>query len=80
MPHLQGMLRLSFLDYLPKRQQNPRQSLLGEIEESVQGLSSLPAEPTAVHAPFDKLPPNLQNTHVWPERHFFETLDFSKGK
>src|SRR6476661_7252107 len=33
--HLQGVLRLRFLDYLPKQQQDPCQSLFAEIEELI---------------------------------------------
>jgi pimeloyl-ACP methyl ester carboxylesterase len=52
-----------------------------QLQANLPPPSSLkkPPLPTAVHAPFDKLPPSLQNTHLWLERHFFETLDFGKG-
>jgi hypothetical protein len=33
--YLQGVLRLGFLDYFPKQQQNPCQSLFAEIEELI---------------------------------------------
>jgi pimeloyl-ACP methyl ester carboxylesterase len=62
--------------------QVPLYSLTKEqLQDNLPPPSSLkkPALPTAVHAPFDKLPANLQDTHLWLERHFFETLDFGKG-
>ncbi len=62
--------------------QVPLYSLTKEqLQANLPPPSSLKKPPlrTAVHAPFDKLSPNLQNTRLWLERHFFETLDFSKG-
>jgi hypothetical protein len=38
-----------------------------------------PPVPTAVHAPFNKLPEELQKERLWLEQHFFQTLDFNKG-
>ncbi|HEY3615481.1 MAG TPA: alpha/beta hydrolase [Candidatus Sulfotelmatobacter sp.] len=52
-----------------------------QLQANLPPPSSLtkPPLPTEVHPPFDKLPPSLQKTHLALERHFFETLDFSKG-
>ena len=52
-----------------------------QLQANLPPPSSLkkPPLPTEVHPPFDKLPPSLQPTHLWLERHFFETLDFNKG-
>jgi pimeloyl-ACP methyl ester carboxylesterase len=52
-----------------------------QLQANLPPPSSLkkPPIPTEVHPPFDKLPQNLQKTHLWLERHFFETLDFNKG-
>jgi pimeloyl-ACP methyl ester carboxylesterase len=38
-----------------------------------------PPIPTEVHAPFNKLPENVQKEHLWLEQHFFQTIDFNKG-
>ncbi len=52
-----------------------------QLQATLPPPSSLkkPPLPTEVHPPFDKLPANLRSTHVWLERHFFETVDFNKG-
>jgi pimeloyl-ACP methyl ester carboxylesterase len=52
-----------------------------QLQANLPPPSSLkrPPLPTEVQPPFDKLPEDLQRTHLWLERHFFETLDFSKG-
>jgi hypothetical protein len=52
-----------------------------QLQTNLPPPSSLkkPPLPTEVHPPFDKLPPDVQKTHLWLERHFFETLDFNKG-
>jgi hypothetical protein len=62
--------------------QVPLHSLTKEqLQASLPPPSSLkkPPLPDCGACPFDKLPPNLQNAHLWLERHFFETLDFSKS-
>jgi len=52
-----------------------------QLQTNLPPPSSLkkPPLPTEVHPPFDKLPPDVQKTHLWLERLFFETLDFNKG-
>jgi pimeloyl-ACP methyl ester carboxylesterase len=52
-----------------------------QLQTNLPPPSSLkkPPLPTEVRPPFDKLPQNVQKTHLWLERHFFETLDFNKG-
>ena len=52
-----------------------------QLQANLPPPSSLrkPPIPTEVHPPFDKLPQDLQKTHLWLERHFIETLDFNKG-
>jgi pimeloyl-ACP methyl ester carboxylesterase len=52
-----------------------------QLQANLPPPSSLkkPPLPKEVRPPFDKLPPSLQQTHLWLERHFFETLDFNKG-
>ena len=52
-----------------------------QLQTNLPPPSSLkkPRVPTEVHPPFDKVPPDVQKTHLWLERHFFETLDFNKG-
>jgi pimeloyl-ACP methyl ester carboxylesterase len=46
-----------------------------QLQATLPPPSSLkkPPLPAEVHPPFDKLPANLKPTHVWLERHFFET-------
>lgn len=65
-----------------KGKQVPLYTLTKEqLQTNLPPPSSLkkPPVPTEVHPPFDKLPPDVQKTHLWLERHFFETLDFNKG-
>jgi pimeloyl-ACP methyl ester carboxylesterase len=52
-----------------------------ELQTNLPPPSSLqkPPIPTAVHAPFDKLPVALQKEHLWLDQHFFQTLDFNRG-
>jgi pimeloyl-ACP methyl ester carboxylesterase len=52
-----------------------------QLQANLPPPSSLkkPPIPTEVHAPFNKLPENVQKEHLWLEQHFFQTIDFNKG-
>lgn len=62
--------------------QVPLYSLTKEqLQSNLPPPSSLkkPPIPTEVHAPFNKLPEQMQKEHLWLEQHFFQTIDFAKG-